>query len=71
MGCSERLFSESACTWPAEFRSSTWTDGFKDELVFGETDMTGWDVNVGTLVINHWECYKNDKFDSDGFLEMK
>ena len=52
--------------------SSTWTDGFKDDLVFTTDRMTGWDIAVTeTLVINEWECFRADQFESDGYLEMK
>ena len=66
------LYTDSACNWPDPFISSTWTDGFKDELVFSTDKMTGWDVTVANnLVVNEWECFRKDLFGSDGYLEMK
>ena len=66
------ICTESACNWPDPFISSTWIEGFKDELVFTTDRMTGWEVTVANnLVIDEWECFRTDRFDSDGYLEMK
>ena len=61
----------AACNWPDPFISSTWIDGFKDDLVFTADRMRGWDIAIDLLVIDEWECFRADRFDSDGYLEMK
>ncbi|XP_052799181.1 uncharacterized protein LOC128230781 [Mya arenaria] len=61
--------TEGACSWPAAFSDTMWTDGRKGNLTFtsGGT-MIGW--NIATFVTS-WECFNTDFYDSDSILVFK
>ena len=65
------FYTDGACTWPADFLSSTWVDSVKGDLVFLTTTMTGWSFTVGTVRLTDWECHTTDYLDSHGYLVMK
>ena len=61
-------FSESVCTWPSTFASSTWQDSAQGDLVFDTTSMSGYTFIIDGQTINDWSCVKADTFETDGRL---
>ncbi|KAL4230222.1 hypothetical protein ACF0H5_010607 [Mactra antiquata] len=47
------------CTFSSSFAGSTWLDNTRGTLVFTDTQISGWTVNVLNQQINSWNCYDN------------